>query len=140
MQDYLEAKGCQVQVARNGREAIERVQAGQATLTETYHFLRLLYSKLGTQHCPGCGRPLTAQTQAAIVEQVRNRYGRRPARVLALKVLGRKGFHKEVLERAVKKGVTEARIDGTLTRLRSKGRSRRLCFSSKLHSRIRLMT
>jgi excinuclease ABC subunit A len=88
-----------------------------ATLTETYHFLRLLYSKLGTQHCPGCGRPLTAQTQAAIVEQIRTRYGRRPAKVLALKVLGRKGFHKELLERAVKKGVTEARIDGTLTRL-----------------------
>ncbi len=88
-----------------------------ATLTETYHFLRLLYSKLGTPHCPGCDRPLTAQTQAAIVEQVRARYGRRPAKVLALKVLGRKGFHKEVLERAVKKGFTEARIDGTLTRL-----------------------
>ena len=88
-----------------------------ATLTETYHFLRLLYSKLGTQHCPGCGRPLAAQTLAAIVEQVRNRYGRRPAKVLALKVLGRKGFHKEVLERAVKKGFTEARIDGALTRL-----------------------
>ena len=88
-----------------------------ATLTEIYHFLRLLYSKLGTQHCPGCGRPLAAQTQAAIVEQVRARYGRRPATVLAPKVLGRKGFHKEVLERAVKKGFTEARIDGTLTRL-----------------------
>jgi excinuclease ABC subunit A len=88
-----------------------------ATLTETYHFLRLLYSKLGTLHCPGCDRPLTAQTQAAIVEQVRDRYGRRPAKVLALKVLGRKGFHKELLERAVKKGFTEARIDGRLTRL-----------------------
>jgi len=88
-----------------------------ATLTETYHFLRLLYSKLGTQHCPGCDRPLTAQTQAAIVEQIRARYGRRPAKVLALKVLGRKGFHKELLERAVKKGFTEARIDGNLTRL-----------------------
>ncbi|MGE5255880.1 MAG: excinuclease ABC subunit UvrA [Hyphomicrobiales bacterium] len=88
-----------------------------ATLTETYHFLRLLYSKLGTQHCPGCGRPLAAQTQAAIVEQIRSRYARRPAKVLALKVLGRKGFHKEVLERALKKGFTEARIDGRLTRL-----------------------
>ena len=34
-----------------------------ATLTEIYHFLRLLYSKVGTQHCPGCGRKMTAQTQ-----------------------------------------------------------------------------
>jgi excinuclease ABC subunit A len=88
-----------------------------ATLTETYHFLRLLYSKVGTQHCPGCGRPMAAQTEAAIVEQVRRRYGRRPAKVLALKVSGRKGFHKEVLHRALKKGFSEARIDGKLTRL-----------------------
>ena len=47
-----------------------------ATLTETYHFLRLLYSKLGRQHCPGCDRPLAAQTEAAIVDQVRARYRR----------------------------------------------------------------
>ena len=45
-----------------------------ATLTEIYHYLRLLYSKLGIQHCPGCGRQLTAQTQAAIVDQIRRRY------------------------------------------------------------------
>ena len=88
-----------------------------ATLTEVYHFLRLLYSKLGVQHCPGCGRPLAPQTRAAIVEQVRRRFGRRPAKVLALKVLGRKGFHKELLERALKKGFREARIDGAFTAL-----------------------
>ena len=88
-----------------------------ATLTETYHFLRLLYSKLGMPHCPGCGRPLAAQTQAVIAEQIRRRYGRRSAKLLALKVLGRKGFHKEVLDRAVKNGFGEARIDGRFTRL-----------------------
>jgi excinuclease ABC subunit A len=90
-----------------------------ATLTETYHFLRLLYSKLGTQHCPGCGRPLTAQTQSAICEQIRARFGRRKAKILAPKVLGRKGFHKEVLERALKLGTREARIDGRFTRLKT---------------------
>jgi excinuclease ABC subunit A len=89
-----------------------------ATLTETYHFLRLLYSKLGTPHCPGCDRPMAPQSRAAIVDQVRRRYGRRAAKVLALKVLGRKGFHKEVFDRALKKGFSEARIDGRLTRLR----------------------
>ncbi len=86
-----------------------------ATLTEIYHFLRLLYSKLGVQHCPGCGRPLAAQSRGSIVSQVRARFAKRPALVLAPKVLGRKGFHKEVIERALKQGVTRARIDGTLT-------------------------
>ncbi len=88
-----------------------------ATLTEIYHFLRLLYSKLGVQHCPGCDRPLAAQSRESIVSRVRARFGSRPALVLAPKVHGRKGFHKEVLARALKQGATRARIDGTLTEL-----------------------
>jgi excinuclease ABC subunit A len=85
-----------------------------ATLTEIYHYLRLLYSKLGVQHCPGCGRKLTAQTRASIVEQIHRRYHNRPATMLAPKVFGRKGFHKEVLNRALKKGFKKARIDGQI--------------------------
>jgi excinuclease ABC subunit A len=88
-----------------------------ATLTEIYHFLRLLFSKLGRQHCPGCDRQLTAQSQDAIVTQLRKRSARKPATVLATQVFGRKGFHKEVLARALKKGFREARIDGRLTAL-----------------------
>jgi excinuclease ABC subunit A len=85
-----------------------------ATLTEIYHYLRLLYSKLGIQHCPGCGRKLTAQTQAAIVDQIRRRYPDTAAAVLSPKVFGRKGFHKEVFTRALKKGFKKARIDGKI--------------------------
>ncbi|MCK4984206.1 MAG: excinuclease ABC subunit UvrA, partial [Desulfobacterales bacterium] len=85
-----------------------------ATLTEIYHFLRLLFSKLGIQHCTGCGRRLTAQTQAAIIKQIRKRYSEKSAGVLATKVFGRKGFHKEVLSRALKKGFKKARIDGKI--------------------------
>ena len=85
-----------------------------ATLTEIYHFLRLLFSKLGTQHCPGCGRRLSAQTRVTIVKQIRKRYAKKVATVLATKVFGRKGFHKEVLARALKKGFKKARIDGKI--------------------------
>jgi excinuclease ABC subunit A len=85
-----------------------------ATLTEIYHYLRLLYSKLGIQHCPGCDRKLSAQTQTAIVEQIRRRYPDKSATVLAPKVFGRKGFHKDVLARARKKGFKKARIDGKI--------------------------
>ena len=89
-----------------------------ATLTEIYHYLRLLYSKLGVQHCPGCGRQLRAQAQTAIVDQIRRRYPRQAATVLAPKVFGRKGFHKEVIAHALKKGITKARIDGKITVLK----------------------
>jgi excinuclease ABC subunit A len=102
-------------VAIEQRIAATSRRSTVATLTEIYHFLRLLYSKLGVPHCPGCGRPLAARSREAIVAEVRARYRRRRAAVLAAKVLGRKGFHKEVLERALKKGYTHARIDGVVT-------------------------
>ncbi|NVM22168.1 MAG: excinuclease ABC subunit UvrA [Desulfobacterales bacterium] len=89
-----------------------------ATLTEIYHFLRLLYSKLGTQHCPGCGQKLEAQSLEQIVDQIRHRYGKKRAIVLAPKVAGRKGYHKEVLAKALRRGYRKARIDGTLTPLK----------------------
>ncbi len=90
-----------------------------ATLTEIYHYLRLLYSKLGIQHCPGCGRRLKPQTRAAMVDQIQRRYPRKTASLLAPKVFGRKGFHKEVIARALKKGIQQARIDGKITNLKA---------------------
>jgi excinuclease ABC subunit A len=89
-----------------------------ATLTEIYHFLRLLYSKLGSQHCLGCGRKLTAQSPDNILDQIRDRYGNQKARILAPKIAGRKGFHKDLLARAFRQGYREARIDGTVTPLK----------------------
>jgi excinuclease ABC subunit A len=83
-----------------------------ATLTEIYHFLRLLFSKAGEQHCPGCGRKLTAQTAGQLIALIRKTYRGRKATVLAPKVLGRKGFHKEVFTQALRKGFSLCRIDG----------------------------
>ena len=89
-----------------------------ATLTEIYHFLRLLYSKLGQQHCPGCGRLLRKQTHEEILDQIRARYRRKKALILVPKVAARKGFHKEVLTQALRRGYREARIDGAIMALR----------------------
>jgi excinuclease ABC subunit A len=89
-----------------------------ATLTEIYHFLRLLYSKLGAQHCLGCGRKLTAQSPDKILDQIRERYRNQKARIMAPKIAGRKGFHKDLLARAFRQGYRQARIDGTLTPLK----------------------
>jgi excinuclease ABC subunit A len=88
-----------------------------ATLTEIYHFLRLLFSKLGTRHCPGCGRQLTARSPGDIAADIRRRYRGRSYRVLAPKVAGRKGFHKEVISQALKAGYRHARVDGRLRHL-----------------------
>ena len=89
-----------------------------ATLTETYHFLRLLYSKLGQQHCPGCDRPLSALEPADIAAVVRARYRDKSAVFLVTRIAGRKGFHKDILDAAVSSGLTSARIDGEWTELK----------------------
>ncbi len=86
-----------------------------ATLTEIYHFLRLLYSKLGTQHCTGCGRALTAQSPDEIIAQLNTRFPKGPGWILAPKIAGRKGFHKEIFTQALKRGIKRARVDGELT-------------------------
>jgi excinuclease ABC subunit A len=83
-----------------------------ATLTEIYHFLRLLYSKLGDRHCPGCGKRLVTQTRQAMAEEMLRRYADVSASILTPKVSGRKGFHKDVLAKALKSGITRAKIDG----------------------------
>lgn len=89
-----------------------------ATLTEVYHFLRLLFSKLGTVHCPGCDRALTTRTPDEVVAAVRNRFGRRKISLLAPKLYGRKGFHKDLLNALIKKGIQRARIDGKIVPLK----------------------
>jgi excinuclease ABC subunit A len=82
-----------------------------ATLTEIYHFLRLLYSKLGERYCTGCGSLLLAKTPEVITAGIRSRYRNRSATILSTKISGRKGFHKDLLNRLAGEGFTNARID-----------------------------
>ena len=85
-----------------------------ATITEAYHYLRLLFSKLGRLTCPGCGRRLVVRGAEELEEHILRRYRNRSARILVTKVHGRKGFHKGVLEKARRAGYVEARIDGKI--------------------------
>ncbi len=83
-----------------------------ATLTEIYHYLRLLYSKLGVQHCPGCGEPIVSQTPEAMLEEIGRRFGGRSVTVTAPLIFGRKGFHRELLTKLKKQGFRQVRVDG----------------------------
>ena len=116
--DVDSVSGLPATVAIQQRIAHTSRRSTVATLTEIYHFLRLLYSKLGHQHCPGCDRPLRKQTRQEMVNQIRDRYRGKKAILLAPKVAGRKGFHKEILAQALRRGYREARIDGKITPLR----------------------
>jgi excinuclease ABC subunit A len=82
-----------------------------ATVTEVFHFLRLLFAKLGTQYCPACQLPVEAQSQAAIVAQVEAAARKGRVRVLAPLVKARKGFHTEVATWAVNHGFSTLLVD-----------------------------
>jgi len=82
-----------------------------ATVTEVYHFFRLLFAKLGTQYCPKCDVAVTKQSQSAITKQVKERLEQGPVSLLAPVVKARKGFHKEVATWAAREGYTHLFVD-----------------------------
>jgi excinuclease ABC subunit A len=85
-----------------------------ATVTEVYHFLRLLFAKTGTQFCPDCDLPVEKQSVAAIVKQVEAAAKRGPLKVLAPLVKARKGFHTDVARWAERQGFDTLLVDGAL--------------------------
>ncbi len=87
-----------------------------ATVTEVYHFLRLLFAKVGTQFCPKCDLPVQKQSVAAITKQAAALAKRGKIRVLAPLVKARKGFHGEVAKWAVRQGFELLLVDGKFER------------------------
>jgi excinuclease ABC subunit A len=85
-----------------------------ATVTEVYHFLRLLFAKTGTQFCPDCDLPVEKQSVAAIVRQLEVAVKRGPLKVLAPLVKARKGFHTDVARWAERQGFDTLFVDGIL--------------------------
>ncbi len=86
-----------------------------ATVTEVYHFLRLLFARLGTQYCPDCHLPVEAQTRDQLGAHLQSELKKRGRlRLLAPVVKNRKGFHTDVAEWAAKHGYKEIRADGNL--------------------------
>ena len=88
-----------------------------ATVTEIYHFLRLLFAKLGVQHCQRCNVPIEAQSERQINDDLWRRFAGATIRLLAPVVVNRKGFHRILLRRLMAKGIREARIDERLVPL-----------------------
>ncbi|HYD48490.1 MAG TPA: excinuclease ABC subunit UvrA [Terriglobales bacterium] len=88
-----------------------------ATITEIYHYLRLLWAKLGVQHCTECGAALLSQTRQQIAERIGAELGSEPISLLAPAVRGRKGIYTDLFRSARKLGIEQARIDGRFVAL-----------------------
>ncbi len=93
-------------VSRGGRKSTV------ATQTEIHHFLRLLYVKLGVQHCPDCGVAVRPQSFDAIAAAVQRELAGEHVGVLAPLIVHRKGYYTELAKWAAARGHTHLRVDG----------------------------
>jgi excinuclease ABC subunit A len=85
-----------------------------ATLTEIYHFLRLLYQKLGTQFCPTCDVPIEPQTSKSIADRLLKQHRGGRVMLLAPLVVARKGYYTELAKWANARGYKQLRVDGEM--------------------------
>ena len=98
--------------------SIEQRTAGQnprstvATVTEIYDYLRLLFARVGVQHCLTCGRPIRGQTVQEMVDQILATHTGDRVQVLAPVIRGRKGEYRKELAQYRKLGFVRARVDG----------------------------
>ena len=92
-------------VSRNPRSTV-------GTVTEIYDYLRLLWARVGTPHCPTCGEPVIRQSATQIVDRILGLGEGARIELLAPLVRGRKGEFKDLFERARKEGFVRVRVDG----------------------------
>jgi len=98
--------------------SIEQKTAGRnprstvGTVTEIYDYLRLLWARAGTPHCPGCGRPVRRQSATQIVDRILTWDEGTRIEVLAPLVRGRKGEFRDLFEDMRRKGFVRVRVDG----------------------------
>lgn len=83
-----------------------------ATMTELYHFMRLLFVKLGHQYCPDCGVEVEPKSFPAIVSTVMSRYKNETIHIMAPLVSKRKGIYTDLAKWALKKGYPQLYVDG----------------------------
>jgi excinuclease ABC subunit A len=87
------------------------------TITEIYDYLRVLYARVGTGHCPQCGRPITAQTREQILQRIAASPAGARLMILAPLIRGQKGEYRDLFMDLQKQGFVRARVDGKVVRL-----------------------
>ena len=116
--DYIEGLSPAISIDQKTTSKNPRSTVG--TVTEIYDYLRLLYARIGTPHCPECGRVISIQTVDTIVDAVMKLDEGARIQIMAPVVRGRKGEHTKEFESARKSGFVRARVDGSVYDLSEK--------------------
>ncbi|MCL2879513.1 MAG: excinuclease ABC subunit UvrA, partial [Treponema sp.] len=108
--DYIEGLSPAISIEQKTTHRNPRSTVG--TVTEIYDYYRLLFARIGTAHCPQCGRVIREQPVDSIIESIMQfRIGTR-IQLLAPVIRGKKGEHQKIIDDARKAGFARARIDG----------------------------
>ena len=110
--DYIEGLSPAISIDQKTTSKNPRSTVG--TVTEIYDYLRLLWARVGTPHCPVCGKEIKQQTIDQIIDQVMTLPEATRIQVLAPVIRGKKGEHHKVFEDARKSGYVRVRADGSL--------------------------
>ena len=113
--DYIEGLSPAISIDQKTTSKNPRSTVG--TVTEIYDYLRLLWARVGTPHCPKCGKEIRQQTIDQIIDQVLALPEGTRIQVMAPVVRGKKGEHAKVLEDAKRSGYVRVRVDGNLYEL-----------------------
>ena len=110
--EYIEGLSPAISIDQKTTSRNPRSTVG--TVTEIYDYLRLLYARVGTPHCPKCGREIEKQSVDTMVNKIMELPERTKLQILSPVISGRKGQHVKVLENIKKNGFVRARIDGEI--------------------------
>ena len=110
--DYIEGLSPAISIDQKTTSKNPRSTVG--TVTEIYDYLRLLWARVGTPHCPKCGKEIQQQTIDQIIDQVMALPEATRIQIMAPVVRGKKGTHQKLLEDARKSGYVRCRADGSL--------------------------
>lgn len=110
--DYIE--GLSPAISIDQKTTKENPRSTVGTITEIYDYLRLLYARIGTPHCPKCGKEVSQQTIGQIGDSIIEEGEDVKLQILAPVVKDRKGQHKDVFENLRNKGFVRVRVDGEI--------------------------
>jgi excinuclease ABC subunit A len=113
--DFIE--GLSPAISIDQKTASRNPRSTVGTITEIHDYLRLLFARIGVQHCPVCGKVVTRQTPQQIVDQVLARPNDERFLVLATVVEGRKGEYSTLLSELAAQGFSRVRVDGVVMEL-----------------------
>ena len=113
--DYIDGLSPAISIDQKTTSKNPRSTVG--TVTEIYDYLRLLWARVGTPHCPKCGKEIRQQTIDQIIDQVLSLPEGTRIQVMAPVVRGKKGEYAKVFENARKSGYVRVRVDGSLYEL-----------------------